>query len=128
MDWRKLKVRGGIGSDTVLQLGAALLLAVYYALPFLLKLTWWGVRDWDLFLTIAAAPAGSILDYGQFPFWNPYLSGGNILFHHPEVAVLTPFFLFYLLFGAVIGLKLQVLMAYFLGFWGSMRLGRTLGM
>ena len=105
----------------------SLVLAVYYALPFLLKLRYWGVRDWDLFTTIAAVPAGEILHYGQFPFWNPYLAGGNILFHHPEVAVLTPFFLLYLLFGAVIGLKLQVLIAYFLGFWGSQRLFRSLG-
>ncbi len=103
------------------------LLALYYTLPFLLKLKYWGVRDWDLFTTIAAVPAGEILKFGQFPFWNPYLAGGNILFHHPEVAVLTPFFLLYLLFGAVVGLKLQVLIAYFLGFWGSQRLFRSLG-
>jgi len=106
----------------------SLVLALYYTLPFLLKITYWGVRDWDLFTTITAAPVGSIVYYGQFPFWNPYLAGGNILFHHPEVAILTPFFLLQLLFGSVIGLKLQVLVCYFLGFWGSQRLFRTLGM
>lgn len=119
MDVRKSKV---------VLIGLSAVLALYYTLPFLMKLTWWGVRDWDLFTTIAAVPVGTILEYGQFPFWNPYLSGGNILFHHPEVAVLSPFFLLYLVFGAVVGLKLQVLIAYFLGFWGSMRLFRTLGM
>ncbi len=103
-------------------------LALYYAMPLLLKLRWWGVRDWDLFTAIAAIPVGEIVHYGQFPFWNPYMGGGNILFHHPEVAVLTPFFLLYLVFGAVVGLKLQVLICYFLGFWGSQRLFRTLGM
>ncbi|HPI33708.1 MAG TPA: YfhO family protein, partial [candidate division Zixibacteria bacterium] len=71
---------------------------------------------------------GTVLHYGQFPFWNPYLGGGNILFHHPEVAVLSPFVLLYFLCGPVVGLKLQVLIAYFLGFWGSLRLFRTLGM
>lgn len=103
-------------------------LALYYALPLLMKLTWWGVRDWDLFTTIAAAPVGCIEYYGQFPFWNPWMGGGNILFHHPEVLVLSPFILLYLLFGAVVGLKLQVLICYFLGFWGSQRLGRRLGL
>ena len=69
------------------------LLAVYYVLPFLLKLNYWGIRDWDLFTTVTAVPVSAIVDYGQFPFWNPYLMGGNILFHHPEVAIFSPFFL-----------------------------------
>jgi len=104
-----------------------LLLAVYYTLPFLLNINNWGVRDWDLFTSIADIPAGAIMHYGQFPFWNPYMGGGNILFHHPEVAILSPFFLLYIIFGAVIGLKLQVLICYFLGFWGSHRLACSLG-
>ncbi|HKK21680.1 MAG TPA: hypothetical protein VJ983_09425, partial [candidate division Zixibacteria bacterium] len=105
-----------------------LVLAIVYSLPFFLRLTNWGIRDWDLFETIAAVPAGTILHYHQFPFWNPYLAGGNILFHHPEVAVLSPFLLLYLVFGAVIGLKLQVFICYFLGFWGSHKLFTRLGM
>jgi len=104
------------------------MLALFYALPFLMKLECVGVRDWDLFTTMAAVPVGSILDFGQFPFWNMYLGGGNILFHHPEVLVISPFFLLYLLFGPVIGLKLQVLICYFLGFWGSYLLARCLRM
>lgn len=103
-------------------------LALFYTLPFLLKLSNWGGRDWDLFTAMAAVPVGSIIDYGQFPFWNPYMGGGNILFHHPEVAVLSPFFLLYLFFGAVIGLKLQVLICYFIGFYGSSKLAEQLGM
>ncbi len=105
-----------------------LALALIYTLPFFLKFSYWGIRDWDLFETIAAVPAGTILNYHQFPFWNPYLAGGNILFHHPEVAVLSPFLLLYLVFGAVIGLKLQVFICYFLGFWGSHKLFVKLGM
>ena len=102
-------------------------LTIYYVFPFLKRLDYWGVRDWDLFTTIAALPVGSILEYGQFPFWNPYMGGGNILFHHPEVAVLSPFFLLYLVFGAVVGLKLQVGICYLIGFWGSFRLFERLG-
>ena len=96
--------------------GLSAILSLFYTLPFLLKITWWGGRDWDLFTTMAAVPVGSLVDYGQFPFWNSYLGGGNILFHHPEVAVLSPFFLLYLVFGAVVGLKLQVLICYVIGF------------
>ena len=103
-------------------------LALFYTLPFLLKISYWGVRDWDLFTTIAAVPVGSILEYGQFPFWNPYLAGGNILFHHPEVAILSPFMLLHVIFGAVVGLKLQVLICYFIGLYGSSKLAEQLGM
>jgi hypothetical protein len=105
----------------------SLVLAVYCTLPFLLRYDYWGVRDWDLFTTIAAVPVGTIVHYGQFPFWNPYLGGGNILFHHPEVAVLSPFLLLLLVFGVVVGLKLQVAVCYFLGFWGSLKLFTSLG-
>ncbi len=119
MDFRKSKY---------LYPGIFLLLAVYYTLPFLMKINYWGVRDWDLFTTIADIPIGSIIYYGQFPFWNPYMGGGNILFHHPEVAIVSPFFILNLLFGAVIGLKLQVLICYFLGFWGSHRFFTSIGM
>ncbi len=105
-----------------------LLLAVFYTLPFLLRLNNWGGRDWDLFTTIAAVPVGSIVHYGQFPFWNPWLAGGNILFHHPEAAVLSPFLILMLIFGAVVGLKLQVLVCYFLGLYGSFKMGTQMGM
>jgi len=97
----------------------SLVLALYYAFPFLLNINNWGMRDWDLFTTVQAVALGSIINYGQFPFWNPYLSGGNICFHHPEIGVLTPFFLLQLIFGVVAGLKLQVFILF------STRLGMS---
>ena len=117
-----------VKKSNLLAVSVCLALAVYYTLPFLLKITYWGVRDWDLFSAVQAAPVGSILYYGQFPFWNPYMAGGNILFHHPEIGVLTPIFLLHLIFGVVIGFKLQVLVCYFLGFWGGVKLASRLGM
>ena len=104
------------------------LAAVIYSLAFLLSDSKLGVHDWELFTAMAEIPRVIVLKFGQFPFWNPYVGGGNILFHHPEVAILSPFFGLILIFGAVIGLKLQVLLCYFLGFWGSVRFARTLGM
>jgi hypothetical protein len=106
----------------------SLLVAVIFTLPFLLKWDYIGVGDWELFITIMAVPAKTVIHYHQFPFWNPYIGGGNILFAHPEVGILSPFFPLVLLFGAVAGLKLQVLLAYFLGFWGSFLLARKLGL
>ncbi len=102
--------------------------ALIFSLPFLLKWNYIGPRDWELFVTMAAIPVKSILYYHQFPFFNPYLAGGNILFSHPEVALFSPFFLILLLFGAIGGLKFQVLIVYFLGFWGTWLFSRQLGL
>lgn len=97
------------------------------AWPILSNIQNWGIRDWDLFTTLHASVVRSIVDYGQFPFWNPYIGGGNILFAHPEVPVFHPVVLFYLLFGPLIGLKIQVVLAYYLGFIGTYKLARRLG-
>ncbi len=50
------------------------------------------------------------------------------MFTHPEVGILSPFFVLLLIFGSIAGLKLQMLICYFLGFWGSYKLARKLGL
>lgn len=102
--------------------GLSLLLAV----PLLRHPSYWGIRDWDLFTTLHAAAVRSIVDYGQFPFWNPYIGGGNILFAHPEVPVLNPLFGLLLLFGPLLGLKIQIVVVAFIGLVGFYRLARHL--
>jgi hypothetical protein len=98
------------------------------AIPILSHFRNWGVRDWDLFTTLHAAAVGAIKDYGQFPFWNPYIGGGNILFAHPEVPVFNPLFGLLLLFGPLAGLKIQILVIYYLGLVGGYKLARQMGM
>lgn len=97
------------------------------AIPVLNHMSNWGVRDWDLFTTLHAAAVKSILEYHQFPFWNPYIGGGNILFAHPEVPVLNPLFGLLLGFGPLYGLKLQILVVYFIGLLGGYKLARQIG-
>jgi len=94
------------------------------AVPIVTAIRNWGVRDWDLFTTLHAAAVRSVLEYGQFPFWNPYIGGGNILFAHPEASVLNPSFLLLLLFGPLVGLKLQLIIVYFIGMTGMYKLAR----
>ncbi|SYZ72756.1 membrane hypothetical protein [Candidatus Zixiibacteriota bacterium] len=102
--------------------------AILYSLPFLIYWDYLGVGDWELFTTMAAIPVREVLYYHQFPFWNPYIGGGNILFAHPEVAVLSPFFLINMVFGALAGLKVQVFFTFFLGLWGTYLFSRKLGL
>jgi len=97
------------------------------ALPILKNIGNWGIRDWDLFTTLHAAAVSAITDYGQFPFWNPYIGGGNILFAHPEVPILNPLFGLLLFFGPLVGLKLQIIAVYFIGLIGFYKLSRQLG-
>jgi hypothetical protein len=103
-------------------------IALIYSFPLLIKWDYIGVGDWELFTTMAAVPIRTILSYHQFPFWNPYIGGGNILFAHPEVGVLSPFTILGLLFGPPAGLKLQILVCYFLGLWGGYLFARKLGL
>ncbi len=71
--------------------------------------------DWDMFLAFYEAVRKSIVEYGQFPFWNPWHFGGVPLFANPQVAVIgleTPFIV---LFGTVYGLNLAIFTYVLLG-------------
>ena len=41
-----------------------------------------------------AAVAKSYFAFHQLPFWNPWYCGGNMLWQNPEVAILSPAYLF----------------------------------
>ena len=67
-----------------------------------------GVGDWDYALLYSGVPWRTVLEYGQFPFWNPYYCGGARFFAHPHSAFLTPMFAFELLWGPIAGLRLEI--------------------
>jgi hypothetical protein len=67
-----------------------------------------GIHDWDYHLFHQAVPSYTLLEFGQFPSWNPYYCGGNPLFAHPESRFLTPMFVFELLWGPVVGTRLEI--------------------
>ena len=74
-----------------------------------------GVMDWDILLFYNEVARKTVLDYHQFPFWNPYYCGGNIFLAHPESSFLSPLFLFVLLFGSLYGLKIAMISHLILG-------------
>lgn len=106
----------------VLSLAAAL-----YAIPLLRNIGYWGLTDWDQFTFLNAVPRETILRYGQFPLWNPWSNGGNVILGMPHSAFLSPQFLFVLLYGPVVGVKLQWIAAVIAGMFGMHRLSRHLG-
>lgn len=97
---------------------------IVYAVPLLKDINNWGQMDWDQFTFWNAVPRQTILRYHQFPLWNPYGNGGNVLLAHPHSSFLSPFYILVLVFGPVIGLKLGIIAHLFIGMVGMFLLSR----
>ncbi len=99
--------------------------AIFF-LPLVQNFSNWGLYDWDQHLFYHEAPRTSILNYGQFPLWNAHYCGGTPLLANPQSPFLSPFFFLVLLFGALAGLKLQILFYFLLGLFGTFLTARQL--
>ena len=84
--------------------------ALLFAFPALSPLENWGVLDWDFQLYHHGVPRATLVDYGELPLWNPFNRSGVPMLAHPESRLLSPTFVATLLFGEVIGLKLEILL------------------
>ncbi len=76
--------------------------------------------DWSVFQLHLEVARRSVLEYGQIPFWNPYLCGGTTLIGNPQTTVLSPWQLLHWLFGVQLGLRLEIyghLTLAMLGMW-----------
>lgn len=104
------------------------IIAIIYAAPLFNNINNWGQMDWDQFTFWNAVPRKTILTYHQFPLWNPYSNGGNVLLAHPHSSFLSPFYLSVLFFGPIIGIKLQIVLSLILGLSGMFFLLKHLGL
>jgi len=93
-------------------------------LPIFKNITYWGTNDWDQHFFYYESARKSIIEYKQFPLWNPWYCGGNALLAHPESAFLYPLFIFNLIFGTVIGLKIQIFLHLIIGMFGMWLLSK----
>src|SRR5579862_4150387 len=93
-------------------LGATLVsvaFAVFFGSSILQHLSTEGLpQDWDFLLQLRWAASNSLLQFHQFPFWNPYKCGGMPLLANPQADFLTPLFFLDLVFGPVVGVHLQI--------------------
>lgn len=108
----------------ILPLCIFFVVTIVYAMPLLKDINNWGQMDWDQFTFWNAVPRQTILKYHQFPLWNPYGNGGNVLLAHPHSSFLSPFYILVLVFGPVIGLKLGIIAHLFIGMVGMFLLSR----
>jgi|GEM_PF-1972236 len=100
------------------------------ALAFLAPLLWklqavGGELDWRYFQMLWEVDRKSVMEFGQFPLWNPYYCGGNAQLGNPQsqfFSLATPVSL---LLGAAVGIKAHIFIHYLLGFYGAWRLARA---
>lgn len=103
-----------------------ILVSIVYTLPLVYTFSNWGQNDWDQFIFWNAVPRVTMLEYHQFPLWNPYGNGGNVLLAHPHSSFLSPFYILVLIFGPLIGLKIEIIVHLFLGMLGMYFLSKHL--
>ncbi|HZS36000.1 MAG TPA: hypothetical protein VFF06_04200 [Polyangia bacterium] len=80
--------------------------------------------DWRYFQSWIEVGRRSVLWFHQVPLWNPYGCGGEVLLANPQSEVASPTFVWALLFGTALGVKLMLLTYYFCAFDGMYRLAR----
>ncbi len=74
--------------------------------------------DADYIIQTYEAMRRSILEFHQFPWWNPWVSGGVPLFANPQFGLFSIQTIFVLIFGSIYGTKLAILAYLLIGFWG----------
>lgn len=80
--------------------------------------------DFDYYSQQYEAARISILEYHQFPLWNPWLSGGIPLISNPQFGLFAPPMAFVLVFGTLYGMKLAYVFYALAGFLGMYRLSK----
>ena len=102
--------------------------AFFFTLPIFENFNNWGIQDWDQHLFYHAVPRASLLKYKQFPLWNPYNCGGIVDLANPQSRVLSPTFLFILLFDVPRGIKIDIWIHLIIGMFGVYKLTRYLNL
>ena len=83
-----------------------------------------GYGDWDFYLQEYEAVRKSVIEYGQFPWWNPWNRGGFPLAGDPQCSLLPMVTPMVLAFGTANGLRLAVIASMMIAVEGARRLAR----
>jgi len=114
--------------ETVRAAVIALALNLVFLSPIFQHPRNWGIEDWDQHAFYHEAARISILDYGQWPQWNPWYCGGTDLLANPQSRVFDPAYPLVLALGSIVGLKIELALYAWLGLLGMYVLGRDLGL
>lgn len=100
------------------------LIALIFTGAIFRNFSYWGIQDWDQHLFYHAVPRHTLIEYHQFPLWNPYYCGGTVMLANPQSRFLSPSFLLILLSGTVKGIKLEIFLHLIIGLLGMYLLAR----
>ena len=100
------------------------IIALLYTLPIFKDINNWGIQDWDQHLFFHGVPRQTLVEFRQIPLWNPYYVGGTVMLANPQSRFLSPSFLLHMLFGEVIGIKLEIWLYLVIGLAGTYTLAR----
>ena len=104
-------------------------LSAAFAAPLFAVPNGTGWQDWDFNLFLHAAVLKSLVEYGQLPFWNPWGCGGNVLLANPQVALLSPTYLFAAVMSLPLAMKINIVVHYWLALVGMhVLLTRVIGL
>ncbi len=93
-------------------------IAAWYCAPLFASPNGLGTHDWDQHLFYYGSVIKSVVEYGQFPFWNPWYCGGNVLWQNPQIPLLTPVFPLSLVMSLPLAMKLNIALHYWVGLTG----------
>ncbi len=106
-----------------------LALIAYHVAPMWKEIeTWGGTRDWGYFFFLAEVDRKSILEFGQFPLWNPYYCGGAVHLANPQTYFLSAALPLILVFGTPLGIRLMLSLSLVLAWDGVRRLSLAVGL
>ena len=103
--------------DRLAYLAAYVALSTAYCWPILVRPLANGTGDWDQHLFYYASVMRNAA-FGDWPFWNPWYCGGNVLWQNPQVPLVSPVYLLALVMPLTLAMKLNVLGHCIAGFLG----------
>ncbi|MCM3880083.1 MAG: hypothetical protein ND807_08250 [Vicinamibacterales bacterium] len=106
-----------------------LALTAAFAAPLFVVPNGTGWLDWDFNLSLHAAVLKSLVEYGQLPFWNPWVCGGNVLLANPQVPLLSPTYLLASVLSLPLAMKINIVVHYWVALVGMhLLLTRIIGL
>ncbi len=93
-------------------------LSLYFCAPIFAAPEGLGLSDWDQHLFYYGSVLKSVVEYGQWPFWNPWYCGGNVLWQNPQAPLLSPVFPLSALVSLPLAMKINIALHYWIGFSG----------
>ena len=124
---------GGVGCQLVRRLvgiGAFYFaLSAFFTWPLFAFPNATGWRDWDFHLFLHAAVLKNLVEYGQFPLWNPWYCGGNVLWANPQAAFFSPVYPLAAVMSIPLAMKISIVLHYWIGLVGiHLLLARIIGL